>query len=58
VQGKDYMFVATTPNTFERKEVLIGQQLDSKVVVLHGLNENDKVVIKGAMELKGLSFGY
>jgi membrane fusion protein, heavy metal efflux system len=58
VQGKDYMFVETGPSQFERREVLIGQQLDDKVVVLHGLHEQDKVVVKGAMQLKGLSFGY
>jgi multidrug efflux pump subunit AcrA (membrane-fusion protein) len=58
VQGKDYMFVETAPSQFERREVLIGQQLDDKVVVLHGLHEQDKVVVKGAMQLKGLSFGY
>jgi multidrug efflux pump subunit AcrA (membrane-fusion protein) len=58
VQGKDYMFVERTANIFERKEVLIGQQIDDKVVVLHGLDEKDRVVTKGAMELKGLSFGY
>jgi multidrug efflux pump subunit AcrA (membrane-fusion protein) len=52
------MFVETAPSQFERREVLIGQQLDDKVVVLHGLHEQDKVVVKGAMQLKGLSFGY
>lgn len=58
VQGKDYVFVKTDKTTFERKEILAGQQLDDKVVVLHGLEENAEVVTKGAMQLKGLSFGY
>lgn len=58
VQGKDYAFVRKSPTNFERREMLLGQQLDNKVVVLHGLSNGDVVVVKGAMELKGLSFGY
>jgi multidrug efflux pump subunit AcrA (membrane-fusion protein) len=58
VQGKDFVFVATSPTVFERREVLIGQQVNDKTIVLHGLNEGDHVVTKGAMELKGISFGY
>lgn len=58
VQGKDYAFISTSPTTFERREMLLGQQLENKVVVLHGLSSGDIVVTKGAMELKGLSFGY
>lgn len=58
VQGKDFAFVKTGPVTFERKALLLGQQFDSKIIVLHGLAENDDVVIKNVMQLKGLSFGY
>ena len=58
VQGKDFVFVKTNATTFERREILTGQQLQGKAVVLHGLSENDQVVVKGAMQLKGLSFGY
>jgi len=58
VQGKDYAFVKTANSTFERKELLLGQQFDSKIIVLHGLAENDEVVTKNVMQLKGLSFGY
>ena len=58
VQGKDYAFVRKSQTNFERREMLLGQQLDDKVVVLHGLSSGDIVVVKGAMELKGLSFGY
>jgi multidrug efflux pump subunit AcrA (membrane-fusion protein) len=58
VQGKDYAFVRESRTDFIRKEVLLGQQLDDKVIVLHGLNAGDIIITGGAMELKGLSFGY
>jgi multidrug efflux pump subunit AcrA (membrane-fusion protein) len=58
VTGKDYAFVRTSQTTFERREVLLGQQLEGKVTVLHGLDPGDQVVTDGVMELKGLSFGY
>jgi cobalt-zinc-cadmium efflux system membrane fusion protein len=58
VQGKDFAFVASAPNVFERREVLLGQQVNDKATVLHGLSAGDRVVVKGAMELKGISFGY
>lgn len=58
VQGKDFAFIATAPNVFERRELLLGQQVNDRAIVLHGLNPGDQVVIKGAMELKGISFGY
>ncbi len=58
VQGKDYVFVKTSITTFERREILVGQQLDNRAVVLHGLAVNEEVVIKGTMQMKGISFGY
>lgn len=58
VQGKDFAFVSTAPNVFERRALMLGQQVNDKAIVLHGLNAGDRVVIKGAMELKGISFGY
>jgi len=58
VQGKDFVFVSAASNVFERREVLLGQQVNDKAIVLHGLNAGDHVVVKGAMELKGISFGY
>lgn len=58
VQGKDYVFVKTSTTTFERREILTGQQLNDRVVVLHGLTVNEEVVTKAAMQMKGISFGY
>ncbi|WP_229311787.1 efflux RND transporter periplasmic adaptor subunit [Larkinella rosea] len=58
VQGKDYVFIKSAPRRFERREVTLGQQIGDRIVVFHGLKETEAVVIKGTMQLKGLSFGY
>lgn len=58
VQSKNYVFVKKSENEFERKEITTGQQINDKVVVFSGLNQNDNVVIEGAIQLKGISFGY
>ena len=58
VQGKNYVFVKTNDHTFERRAVNIGVQIGSRVMVYGGLKENEWVVTKGVMQLKGLSFGY
>jgi cobalt-zinc-cadmium efflux system membrane fusion protein len=58
VQGKNFVFVKTSPVSFERREVLIGDQLNNQIIIFQGLVENENVVITGTMQLKGLSFGY
>ncbi|SCC21291.1 RND family efflux transporter, MFP subunit [Chitinophaga costaii] len=58
VQGKNYAFVQDSVNVFERREIVSGQQIGDRVVIFSGLQSGDKVVNKGAMQLKGLSFGY
>ncbi|GAB4055338.1 efflux RND transporter periplasmic adaptor subunit [Spirosoma litoris] len=58
VQGRDYVFVQTAPQTIERRAVQLGQQRDDQVVVQSGLRVNDKVVTANVLQLKGLSFGY
>lgn len=58
IQGKNYVFIRTKDNVFERLEVQIGQQIGSRIIIFSGLRNNDKVVVTGAMQLKGLSFGY
>ena len=57
VQGKDYVFL-TDGNRFSRRPVLIGPQTGERIVVYSGLRPGDRVVTKGAIQLKGLSFGY
>jgi len=58
VQSKNYVFVKKNRQEFERREVHIGQQIGDKIIVFGGLRENDEVVVDGAIQLKGLSFGY
>jgi len=58
VLGKNYAFVQKDGAQFERKELQIGQQIGDRIIVFSGLNRGDKVVDKGLMQLKGLSFGY
>lgn len=58
VQGKSYVFVQKDANTFERREVQAGQQIGDRVLVYSGIVPGENIVVQGAMQLKGLSFGY
>lgn len=58
VMGKDYVFVKKSDLEFERKEVTSGEQAQGNVIIYDGISDNDRFVVKGAMQLKGLSFGY
>jgi len=58
VMGKDYVFVKKSDLEFERKAVTTGQQADGNVIIFDGITDDDMVVIKGTMQMKGLSFGY
>jgi hypothetical protein len=58
VEGNDYIFIQTASNIFERRKVVMASSDASQLVILNGLNENEKVVTSGAILLKGISFGY
>lgn len=58
VQGKDYVFVQRNNREFDLREVTSGQQINDRVLIFKGLSNNDQVVTRGTMQLKGLSFGY
>lgn len=58
VKGKDYVFVKTGENEFERREIQTGQQIGDRIVVFGGLEKGDHIAVEGVMQLKGLSFGY
>ncbi|MDR0801142.1 efflux RND transporter periplasmic adaptor subunit [Fluviicola sp.] len=58
VQGKSYVFVKKTNNTFERREIQAGQQIGNRILVFSGLNKDEEIAVDGVMQLKGLSFGY
>jgi multidrug efflux pump subunit AcrA (membrane-fusion protein) len=57
-QGQSFLFVEKERGMFERRQVLVGLQGSDWVEVLEGVSDSEKVVSKGAMLLKGLSFGY
>jgi multidrug efflux pump subunit AcrA (membrane-fusion protein) len=58
VQGRNYVFVKRPDASFERKEVMAGSQVNDRIIIYSGLLPGDEVVSGGAMQLKGLSFGY
>ena len=58
VDGKDFIFVETSPGIFERRQVITTNSGQDNIIVLNGLKDNEKVVNTGAMLLKGLSFGF
>ncbi len=58
IQGKNYAFVKKDKDLFERREIQIGQQIGNRIIVFSGINNHEQVVTNGAMQLKGLSFGY
>jgi len=58
VMGKDYVFVKNNDLEFERKQVNVGQQANGNVIIFSGITDKENVVVKGTMQLKGLSFGY
>lgn len=58
VQGKSYVFVKDGDTRFFRKQVSVGSEVGDRFVVFSGIASGDKVVTKGVLQLKGLSFGY
>jgi len=58
VDGKHYVFAKTADDQFVRKQISAGQQIGDRLIVLDGLHKTDQIVTDGAIQLKGLSFGY
>jgi multidrug efflux pump subunit AcrA (membrane-fusion protein) len=58
VQGKSFVFVRKDAQTFLRMAVLTGLQVNDQVIIYNGLQPGQEVVVEGAMQLKGISFGY
>ena len=57
VQGKSFVFVTRDGLSFSRREITLGQQSNDDFIVTSGLTEGDSVATRGAVLLKGLSFG-
>lgn len=58
VEGKTYVFLEGKPGEFFRREVTLGISNEDVVSVLEGLAKGERVVVDGAILLKGLSFGF
>lgn len=51
-EGKKIVYVLLSGEEFERREVIIGDEIGTKVAVLSGLNKGERVVTQGAYQLK------
>jgi cobalt-zinc-cadmium efflux system membrane fusion protein len=58
VEEKDFVFVESSPGIFHRREVVLATTTPSEVILDHGVEDGERVVVAGAMLLKGLSFGF
>jgi multidrug efflux pump subunit AcrA (membrane-fusion protein) len=58
VEGKDYVFVQTADNEFVRRKVISSELSGSRIIILDGIKDGEKIVYEGTMLLKGLSFQY
>ena len=51
-EGKKIVYVLLSGEEFERREVIIGDEMGANVAVLSGLNKGERVVTQGAYQLK------
>jgi RND family efflux transporter MFP subunit len=51
-EGKKIVYVLLSGEEFERREVIIGDEMGNKVAVLSGLNKGERVVTQGAYQLR------
>jgi hypothetical protein len=58
VEGKHYVFVARDSLTFERRQVTVAANTSTQTFLAGGIKSGETVITRGAMLLKGLSFGY
>lgn len=49
---ENFVFIQENDSTFKLNHIKIGLELDDKVEIISGLNQNDKIVINGVFELK------
>jgi len=58
VENQNYVFVKTGTYEFTRVAVVASNSIGPTIGIVSGINSGDEVVVKGAILLKGLSFGY
>ncbi len=55
MKGDDsFIFLEDSPGIYERRQVKVGIEKDSKVPIFDGVNAGQKVVIEGALLLQAL----
>jgi cobalt-zinc-cadmium efflux system membrane fusion protein len=52
IDNTDYVFIQNEDSSFEKRQVLIGGTQNELIEIKEGLNENEKVVVKGGFFLK------
>ena len=52
IDNADYVFIQNGALSFSKRKVITGSSYNNFAEIKHGLNENEKVVIKGAFYLK------
>ncbi len=55
--AKYFVFIKTTPTTFERREITISTETDEFLEVASGVSEGEEIITTNVFLLKGLSFG-
>lgn len=58
VEGRNYVFVEKRSGEFVRRGITVGISDEDVVSVLEGVAKGERVVVDGAILLKGLSFGF
>lgn len=51
-EGRKIVYVLLSGEEFERREVVVGDEMGNKVAVLSGLTKGERVVTQGALQLK------
>ena len=51
-EGKKIVYVLLSGEEFERREIIIGDEMGNKIAVLSGLTKGERVVTQGAYQLK------
>ncbi len=53
IDGKHFVYVVDTPQHYEKREVLVSNVSSGQVRILEGLTSGQRIVIKGAVLVKG-----
>ncbi|QEG24898.1 efflux RND transporter periplasmic adaptor subunit [Mariniblastus fucicola] len=51
-ESESFVFVQTGERTFEKRDVVVGEQSEDRIEIKSGINSGDKVVVEGAFFLK------